>query len=1009
MASAKGWRRSSIPYASALMSSEPVLSQTVHGIFVGREAELRQLRALFDNAASGEGSLAMVVGEPGIGKTTLCEQLAEYVEQQGGVTLVGHCYEEGSLSLPYLAFVEAMRDYVATRDEDDLRNELGPDAGEVARILPEIRRRMEVEPSPSGDPDQDRYRLLQAVATFLRNASDAQPLLMVLEDLHDADKGTLDMLTYFSRNLGGSRLLIAGTYRDVEVDRAHPLSGTLAELRRASSFERIALRGLNPDEVQRMMAGVAGRDIPWSVAEAVHRQTEGNPLFVQEVVRYLVQEGLLVDEQEGPTGGTPISMSIPEGLRDVVGKRLSRLSPESNRVLGVASVIGREFRLDVLQRVADVSEEELFAALEEAQRTAVIEERTSARVGLAFRFAHAFFRQTLYEETFAPRRIRLHQRVGRVLEEVYAGRMEEHADELAEHFAQSTELEDLEKALTYGEMAAERAMSVFAYAEAARHLDRCLEVQEVINPDDKARRCDLLLALGHALMPAGELQRTHETLAPEALALAEAMDDGARASRACQMALTAVDRYGAVAARSTQEYRQWAERADRYAAQGTMGRVRADLALSTVRGWAGQAGEARSLAQSALELARQLDDPETLFRAAHANLFWQRPQDSILLAKEFADRSRKGVSTGTLGNLLYACANRHLMHGERDRAEELYAELDALVARTQDADLLMVSLVREAYQATLDGRLEEAVARADDIGARGEELGSEIGGASNARMIKLRPLVHLGRGEEAMAAIALFADEYGSVPGASTQGALLHAHLGHLEEARDAIGQFMKQRVIGRRVDLFPPATPLETAVLVEDRESAEVLAKGLSDFAALSMLTTLMVCPGRLLGGAAALLGKPDEAREYYQTALEAAGKIRFRPEVALIRFELAELLLDQFPQERAEALEHLDFAISELRDMKMQPALERAEELLARLEAQPVQKPAYPDGLTQREVEVLRLIIAGASNQQIADALFITTNTVANHVKNILTKSNTANRAEAAAYGVRHGLAEE
>ena len=412
--------------AAPVTGTEPLYRTT----FVGREAEMRQLQAAFDGASSGDGSLFMVVGEPGIGKTTLCEQVAAYVRANCGTTLIGHCYEEGSLSLPYLAFVEAMRSYVLERDLDDLKEELGGGAADLARIVPELEGRLGVEPTPPSDPEQDRYRLLQAASTFLRSASNARPLLIVLEDLHDADSGTLDMLKHVARGLSGSRLLIVGTYRDVEVDRSHALSGALAELRRVSAFGRIALRGLTADEVQRMMAAIAGREVPWSLSEAVYRQTEGNPLFVQEVLRDLEEEGHL--SGEGPISDA--AMSIPEGLRDVIGKRLTRLSQECNRVLSIAAVIGREFRLDVLQGVSEKSEEELFAALEEAQGAAVIEERPSTGAAVSFWFTHAFFRQTLYEEMFAPRRIRLHQQVGRALEGVHESRPEEHAAEMAEHF-----------------------------------------------------------------------------------------------------------------------------------------------------------------------------------------------------------------------------------------------------------------------------------------------------------------------------------------------------------------------------------------------------------------------------------------------------------------------------------------------------------------------------------------------------------------------------------------------
>jgi predicted ATPase len=173
-----------------------------------------------------------------------------------------------------------------------------------------------------------------------------------------------------------------------------------------------------------------------------------------------------------------------------------------------------------------------LSALEEALHIGVLEEQ-SRPGSIRYRFAHAFFRQTLYEELIAPRRLRLHQQVAAALERQYANRLEEHASELAEHFAQSTDREDLAKAVRYGELAAERAVRVYAYGEAVRHLEQALAVQEVLDPDDTGKRCDLLLALGEALKSNGETLRTVESVAPAALALAETLKDRRRASRAC--------------------------------------------------------------------------------------------------------------------------------------------------------------------------------------------------------------------------------------------------------------------------------------------------------------------------------------------------------------------------------------------------------------------------------------------------------------------------------------------
>ena len=564
----------------------------------------------------------MVVGEPGIGKTSVTEQLAAHAAAQAGLALVGHCYEAGSLSQPYLPFVEAMRSYVLARTTDSLRADLGPSAAEVARIVPEIRDKLGALPEPpSGDPEEQRWRLLQAVTGFLRNASQVQPLLLVLEDLHDADRCTLDLLVHISRNLEGARLLIVGTYRDVEVDRQHPLSNALADLRRINTFLRVPLRGMTADEVQRMMAAVAQRDIPWPFAELVHRQTEGNPLFVQEMLRYLVEEGL-VAEQDGSlrrVGDETLAGRIPEGLRDVIGKRLSRLAEKTNQVLAIASVVGREFRMDVLQSVANLPEEDIERALEEAGAVAVVEQRSGIGGQLSFRFTHAFFRQTLYEELFAARRIRLHQQVARALEHAYGRRVEEHASELAEHYANSSDPEDLRKSVHYSEVAAQRALSVFAYGEAVRHLEQALKAQEVLDPDDKAMRCDLLLALAEALFPAGNPERAFTSAAEEAYVLADELGDGDRACRACRSALNAISAFGGAttSGSGSDRYRQWVERLDTSARPGTVDRVWADISLGSVLQDAGRNYEAWRKRVEAFEAARSLSDYDSLLRVGY--------------------------------------------------------------------------------------------------------------------------------------------------------------------------------------------------------------------------------------------------------------------------------------------------------------------------------------------------------------------------------------------------------
>ena len=899
-------------------------------VFVGREPEQKQLQAAFDGAMSGQGALMMVVGEPGIGKTALCEQISTYVTLRGGKTLVGHCYEEGSLSLPYLAFVEAMRSYVLTRETRDLRKELGTGAADVARIVSEIREKLKVGPKPSESPEEERYHLMQAVTAFFTNAARVQPLLIILEDLHDSDKGTLEMLTHISRNLSGTRLLIVGTYRDVEVDRNHPLSASLAELRRVATFDRVLLRGLNADEVRRMLESITRQDVPWGLAEAVHRQTEGNPLFVQEVVRYLVEEGLISREgrQWRATRDTPLEMSIPEGLRDVVGRRLSGLSQECNRILSIASVIGREFRLAVLQKVADVSDDELFAALEEAKAAAAVEERSAVGAAVTYRFSHAFFRQTLYEEIIAPRRTRLHQQVGQALEEVYEKRLEEHAAELAEHFSYSPNAEGLAKAVSYGEMAAERASSVYAYGEAVRLLGQALKVQEVLDPEDKTKRCDLLLVLSDALIDAGESRRALDTELPEAFALAEATSDENQASQACLLAFYALTYWGHGTAGiwASEEGMQWVSRADLYTKAGTTERIIADGALGIMNYSMGNHRAGLQLLDQSLDQARKLGDNWTFWLVAGHWLPWVctpwYTKERLPVAEELSQRSRAGVDLLVIGGGLSLLGYTFLEYEQRERSEEFIREYRELAERSGQANFLIRSMGHRAVLSTLDGRLDEAVQQADEIQARGTEWGLRRYAQTVFFSSSMRARFLLGMADTVLPTLQ-------PLQGINHLKTLYLAQLNRHAEAITLLDEMLDgRRYIGTADDhtfYWIDAVWLEAATLVGHQKAAEVLLRQIEGSPRITS-EQFATCVPRHLGAAAALLGKTDEARTHYQEAIKVCTEMRFRPELALTRLQLAELLLEHYPDEKSDALEYLDFAINEFREMKMQPSLERA-----------------------------------------------------------------------------------
>jgi tetratricopeptide (TPR) repeat protein len=880
-------------------------------VFVGREAELRQLQSAFDAATSGQGSLTMVVGEPGIGKTALCEQLATYVALRGGRALVGHCYEEGSLSLPYLAFVEALRAYTQSRDVSRLREELEPGAPDVARIVSEVRERLRIKPRPKGDPEEERYRLLQAVSDFLGSAAAAQPLLIVLEDLHSADRGTLDMLEHVARNLGDKRLLLVGTYRDIEVDRTHPLSAALAELRRLPHFGRVLLRGLNADEVRRMLSGIAGQDVPWGLAEAVHRQTEGNPLFVQEA---------------------PVEMRIPDGLRDVIGKRLSGLSESCNKVLSVAAVIGRDFQMEVLQKVAGMSEDELFGALEEARKSVVIEERTGAGAKVDYRFAHAFFRQTLYEETIAPRRIRLHQQVARALEEIYNNRLEQHAAELAEHFSYSSDGADLEKAVSYGEMAAGRATDVYSYGEAVRMLEQALKVQELLDPEEKLKRCDLLMALGWARFYNHEYRHIMENEAPAALALAEGVGDIQRACQACLLATAAISGTGMGPGFGTTEAMRWTEAFDRYASPNTIERAWANLALGGTKVAVSDFTGAWPLFRESTLLARKLGDASAFVNCGGDYLWFCPPTaEYVEEARQIANEMRRVWDRADPFSMAYGmdCANSFFLSlGERRQGEVIHRETmeSARLARMPARQYSFQHM--QACYHIMDGQLEEAAKCHDDVLRLGVEMGATQTAGVYACFFGPRLSGYLGWGQEELRRL----DEWAQAAGLSMPAHVRVYYLacgGEKEEVATILGEAADHYAAEperTRHTFGALLLLLEVAVLTKHARAAEILLNLLVGATYKTTGANNPTCVARHLGGAEALLDRYEEARKHYKEAIKGCTDMRFRPELALTRLQLAELLLEHYPKERAKALEHLDFAISEFRDMKMRPWLERA-----------------------------------------------------------------------------------
>jgi tetratricopeptide (TPR) repeat protein len=465
-----------VPVDGAEVAAPPPvgpLSPLTRTRFVGRRHELGILKAALEQALTGRGSSHAVAGEPGIGKSRLAQELALYAALRGARVIRGGCSDAGDAT-PYLPFLEALDTCLRELPADAVGSLLGARAPLIARLLPQLLPRLGAgATAATAVVENDRYVLFQAVLDLLRELAAPRGLLLVLEDLHWADEATLRLFQHVARHLGGTRILVVASYRDVEVDRRHPIRAVLADLRRERLCEHLVLHGLALDEVRALVGDGA---LPEDLARALLRETEGNPFFLTELLKHLAEEGRIAWKGGLLTSGPSSSvLGIPDGVREVIDRRLTRLADATGRMLTLAATIGASFRWNVLVAASGDDEEALLDALDEALAAQIVRPQSSGREG-SYEFVHALLRHTLYETQSAPRRARLHRAIGEALERLHGSALEPHLDELAHHYYRCASAGASDKALAYAIRAGDRAGAVLAYEEAAAHYARALEL-----------------------------------------------------------------------------------------------------------------------------------------------------------------------------------------------------------------------------------------------------------------------------------------------------------------------------------------------------------------------------------------------------------------------------------------------------------------------------------------------------------------------------------------------------
>jgi DNA-binding CsgD family transcriptional regulator len=977
--------------------------------FVGREAELAALTADLDAAATGQGGVVLVGGEPGIGKTRLAEELAGQATTRGALVLWGRCWE-GEGAPAFWPWVQVIRGYIENVDSAALRQDMGAGAADIAQLVPSVRDRLpDLPTSPAVEPEAARFRLFDSMAGFLRAAA-RRPLLLVLDDLHWADAPSLALLRFLSRDLETAGLLVVGIYRHTEVDPGHPLLGTLADLTRGQHGRRLLLGGLNQPEVASFVALVAGMEPSPGLAAAVHRQTDGNPFFVTEVVRLLASQGRLGDA-EGSS--TVLAASLPEGVKAVVAERLDRLADDCRQVLEVAAVLGRDFQLRVLQPASGLDSGRLLELVEEAEAARVV---AAVPGGLGrWRFAHALVREVLYESLPAGRRIRLHGAVGEALEAVYVADPGPHLAELAHHFVAAAPGGEVARAVRVATAAGRRALELLAWEEAAGLFERALAALELAEQPDQQQRCQLLLALGEARMAASDVAGARAAYqqagdlarrigAPELLARA-ALGLGLEFTVGI-VDLLEVGLEEALVALGDADSRLRA-------------RVLARLAKALL--FTPQVDRRLALSQDAVQLARRLGDPATLAAVLYDYSFAISGSERAEVAPERLAVATEVVDLAErLGDRAMALRGRGLRRIDLLKVGDL-AGFDAdLAAAEQTAQELRQPHyhwqlpLAHATRALLVGRFaqaEEQAAQGLAIGRRAGDQAVELHYAGVVGTLRLMQ----GRVGETVELFQDLASRFPAAPVFRTGHAAALAETGHVTEARAEVERLAAD-------DLAPvsrdPMWSLSLASLalachhLGDIEHGARVRELLEPYADRNLVAGRVgaLCMGPaayFLGLLDLTLGHPEQALGRFEHAAAVAGRPQARPMVAMSREGQARALLTlDRPGDRQRAAALLGEVAAIAGELGIHGLGERASALRSEL-AVPA-APVWPAGLTGREVEVLRLIAAGHSNRAIAQALFISPNTVLRHVSNIFTKTGVANRAEAAAYATRHGLAQ-
>ncbi len=886
--------------------------------FVGRDREVAELAAALEDAVGGRGCLFLVAGEPGIGKTWLAEHLAERALQRGIRVLWGRCWEGGGAP-PFWPWAQIITTLAEGCDDETLATYLGAGASAVAQVVPGLIERLgtaAISPVPSLESDAARFYLFKAITGLFKEASSAQPLLLVLDDLHAADDPSMLLLEYLARDLRAAHLLVVGIYRDVEAARRPGIGDAVGDLVREGQL--VSLRGLDRAAVRDLIEGLSGAAPSEAEVAAIHEATEGNPLFVREAVRLLAAETTV--EHPG-RGGVP----IPGSVRAVIRRRLAPLSADAVQVLSAAAVVGREFDLSLVGPAGELPVERVLDSLSEAVALGVVAEEPGAVD--RYRFSHSLMREVVYDRLPIPVRMQWHRRVGEAIERLSGAGSVAHVAELARHFAEVAATGEAAKALAYARQAGEQAMGMYAYEEAAAQYQRALHACKFADPDE-AVRCELLLRLGEAQARAGAYPDAKETYL-QAAQLSRRLGSPGRLARAALGYGEPQVEGGLVDRRLVGLLR---EALDGLSPEDGPLRVRLLARLSLEMTFSNEPQLTEPLSRQAVEMARRLGDVVCLVSALHARWMalvapgqweegWALAGEVLQLAQATADRELE-----LFGRVLRAGSSLEL-------GDIRTVEAD-VAAHARLADELRMPVHRwaattmRAMRALLRGDFEEAERLAG-------QARSIQPGRPNVEHAYLRQLSLLrwqqGRLEELRERWQGVRERFAGTANPLTATgwlALADAELGHSEAARRMLESLVDQIVQLPRAQLSASSltVPCLVATRLDHCEAARRLYPVLLPYGEHVIATTIpnpIVCYGSAslyLGLLATVTSRWVEAADHFEAAIRVHEQLGARPLLARTRYEYARMLLRRGRvADRGLALALLDEALATARSIGM------------------------------------------------------------------------------------------